>query len=95
MCVHSWARRVLFKNAELRIGKQNKTKQNKKKMPTLILQYFGSVGKGQTNIFFSLGLTSNSNEWDWFILQIFFFFPFFILLPGVPIESLMKNSAIM
>ena len=30
---------------------QTKNK-NKKKKPTLVFRYFGSVGKGQTNIFF-------------------------------------------
>ena len=38
----------LFKNAKLRIEKKKK----KKKKLTLIFQYFGSVWKGQTNIFF-------------------------------------------
>ena len=42
---------ILFKNAKLNIKKQkNKTKQ--KKNATQVFQNFGSVGKGQTNIFF-------------------------------------------
>ena len=36
----------LFQNTKLSI------KKKKKKKPTLIFPYFGSVGKGQTNIFF-------------------------------------------
>ena len=42
-----------LKNTKLSIKKKKKKKKEKekKKKPTLIFQYFGSVGKGQTNIF--------------------------------------------
>ena len=43
----------VLKNVKLRIKKEKE-----KKKPTLIFRYFGSVGKGQTNIFFFLGFNS-------------------------------------
>ena len=48
----------LFKKykIEYQKKKKKKEKEKKKKKPTLIFQYFGSVGKGQTNIFIFLGL---------------------------------------
>ena len=40
---------VLFKDAKLNIKKK---KKKRKKKATQVFQNFGSVGKGQTNIFF-------------------------------------------
>ena len=42
---------ILFKNAKLNIKKKKK-----KKKATQVFLNFGSLGKGQTNIFFFLGL---------------------------------------
>ena len=47
----------MFQNTKLSIKKKKKKKkkrkkERKKKKPTLIFPFFGSVGIGQTNIFF-------------------------------------------
>ena len=43
--------KLKIKKKQKQKQKQTQTQKNKKKM-TLIIQDFGSVGKGQTNIFF-------------------------------------------